>query len=76
MCGCVSFLVVAGDSSQNKNNNNHTFISYAQFLQKILLGFFILEKQFTSQCVFLVRSKHSITLYLSLAFHISTESQS
>jgi hypothetical protein len=39
MCGYVSFLVVAGNSSQNENTNNHTLISYAYFLQKKLIVF-------------------------------------
>jgi hypothetical protein len=39
------------------------------FSEKILLGFFILQKQLASQGMFLIRSKLSITAYLFLAFY-------
>ncbi len=36
-------------------------ISYEQFLRKILIGFFILQKQLSNQGIFLMRSELSIT---------------
>ncbi len=53
LCSCVSFLVVAGNRSQNENT----------FLQKILLGYFIMTHQ--QMCVF-HKTQHSFTLYLSV----------
>jgi hypothetical protein len=35
LCGCVSFLVVAGNSSQNEKN---LLISYEQFLRRNFIG--------------------------------------
>ncbi len=46
------------------------------FPEKCLLGFFILEKQLTSQDMFLVRSELSITAYLFLVLYRSTSLQS
>ncbi len=46
------------------------------FPEQCLLGFFILEKQLTSQDMFLVRSKLSITVYLFLVLYRSTSLQS
>ncbi len=43
---------------------------------RYLLGFFILEKQLTSQDMFLVRSELSITVYLFLVLYRSTSLQS
>ncbi len=42
------------------------------FPKKWLINFFILEKQFASQHIFLVKSKISITMYLFLVFYKST----
>jgi hypothetical protein len=42
------------------------------FLEQCLLGFFILEKQLTSQDMFLIRSELSITAYLFLVLYRST----
>ncbi len=42
------------------------------FPKKWLFGFFILEKQLSSQNIFLVKSKLSITTYLFLVFYKST----
>ncbi len=39
MCGCVSFLVVAGNRSQNASTRNQTLISCPQVLRKMLIGF-------------------------------------
>ncbi len=61
---------------QNSNTSNHTLVSCTQVLRIFLLGFFILEKWLANQCVFLVRSKHSITPYLFLVLYRSTASQS
>ncbi len=46
------------------------------FPEQCLLGFFILEKQFASQNVFLIRSKLSITAYFFLVLYRSTSLQS
>ncbi len=46
---------------QNANTRNHTLISCTQLLRKILM--FFLEKQLASKGMFLVRSKHSFTLF-------------
>ncbi len=42
------------------------------FSKKWLFGFFIFEKQLASQIIFLVKSKLSLTTYLSLLFYKST----
>jgi hypothetical protein len=46
------------------------------FPEKWLFGFFILEKQFASKNMFLVRSELSITTYIFLVFYRSTSLQS
>jgi hypothetical protein len=43
---------------KNANTGNHTLISQTQILRKFYLDFFIKEKQFASQVVFLIKSKH------------------
>ncbi len=53
--GCVSFLVVAGNSSQNKNT----------FLQKDLIGLLYYD-QIANVCMYM--TKHSFTLYLSILY--------
>ncbi len=46
------------------------------FPEQCLLGFFILEKQLTSQDMFLIRSELSITVYFFLVLYRSTSLQS
>ncbi len=47
-----------------------------RFPEQCILGFFILEKQLTSQDMFLIRSELSITAYLILVLYRSTSLQS
>ncbi len=63
-------------SCQNANTGNCTMISCTQFLRKLLIGLFILQKQLASQGMFLIRSELSITVYLFLALNGSTTLQS
>ncbi len=53
------------------NTANHTLIE-----EKILLGFFILQKQLASQGMFLMKSKLSVTVCFFLALYGSTALQS
>jgi hypothetical protein len=55
LCGCVSFLVVAGNSSQNENT----------FLQKNLIGF-LYYYPIADVCIY--KTKHNFTLYLSILY--------
>ncbi len=48
------------------SSQNRTPAITLWFPEQCLLGFFILEKQLTSQTVFLIRSELSITVYLFL----------
>jgi hypothetical protein len=57
---------------QNANTGNHTLVSCTKFLRKIPIGFLYFNETIASQIVFLVRSKHSFTLYLFLVFNRST----
>ncbi len=77
LCGCVSFLVVAGNNYQNENTflQKKTLLGYFIVI-RYLLGFCILEKQLSSQDMFLVRSKLSITACLFLVLYRSTSLQS
>ncbi len=56
---------------QNTNTINHTLIK-----EKIILGFFILQKQLANQGIFLMRSKLFINVYLFLALYVSITLQS
>ncbi len=60
LCGCVSFLVVAGNSSQNENS---FWFPMSSFYKKILLGVTLLWS--ASQCVYFIRSN---TLLLCIFF--------
>jgi hypothetical protein len=55
LCGCVCFLVVAGNSSQNENT----------FLQKKIIGLLYYDP-IADVCIY--KTKHSFTLYLSILY--------
>ncbi len=71
------FLVVAGNNSQNENTFLRKKILLGYFIViRYLLVFFIFEKQFASQDMFLVKSELSITAYFFLVLYRSTSLQS
>ncbi len=81
-CGLGTLLVPPGKSMKHspRGSSNRVKMQTPEitlwFPEQCLLGFFILEKQLASQDVFLIKSKHSITVYLFLVLYRSTSLKS